>query len=248
MNNGAKEPYSAIASRYDEIVSREADYPKWADFVVRTVKEKAPIMRGADIACGSGYFTRALKRSGAEVFGVDISPYMLSEAKRLSSAEGLNIEYLSGDITRFKSLKKLGFVTAVNDAYNYIPEDKLQKAFSSVCSNLVRDGVFLFDISSEYKLTKVIGNNLFAEDTDDYTYLWFNSCDGEKVVMDITVFDRKGEVYTRNDERQVQYIHSAEKIKKSLSDAGFILDGVYSHLGGAVDENSERLVFIAIKR
>ncbi|MBO4323575.1 MAG: class I SAM-dependent methyltransferase [Clostridia bacterium] len=239
--------YSALSPHYEHLVKGE-EYEKWAEFVLNKIKTYSPTAVGADVACGSGYFTRAIKGKGYDVFGYDISDEMLSEARTLSAKRGQYIEFISGDLIRFKSFKKLGFITVINDGFNYIPPENIEKAFSAAYKNLVKGGLFLFDISSEYKLKNVIANNVFSVDEEDFTYIWFNSlCDGF-VKMDLTFFEKEGNLYRRKDETHVQYIHKMSDIEDKLKSVGFDIKEISGINGEKVDEKSERICFIAVKK
>lgn len=51
-----------------------------------------------DLACGEGYYTRLLRRLGAEkACGIDLSSKMIDLAREQELAEGLGIEYRVGD-------------------------------------------------------------------------------------------------------------------------------------------------------
>lgn len=55
--------------------------------------------RVADIACGSGHFTRRLKRAGAaQVVGMDVSERMVEMARESEASEPLGIEYRVVDV------------------------------------------------------------------------------------------------------------------------------------------------------
>ena len=120
-----------VLSEYYERLNADDEYKKWSERVTETVKKYSPSKVGADVACGTGYFTRALKRNGFEVTGYDISSDMLSEAVTLALNEGLKTEFLFGNLKNFKSLKKLGFVTVINDGFNYLKPEELKKAFKN---------------------------------------------------------------------------------------------------------------------
>ena len=60
MKNNA---YSALAPHYEKLIT-SCDYEQWSQYVYNKVVEYAPIKTGCDIACGSGYFTRFMKKSG----------------------------------------------------------------------------------------------------------------------------------------------------------------------------------------
>ncbi len=129
----------------------------------------------------------------------------------------------------------------MNDCLNYVPQSKLKTAFSRVAASLKKGGVFVFDVSSETKLREIVGNNLFGEDREEITYLWFNKLGEDSVTMDLTIFERRQDgTYARYDERHVQYIHSEEGIIGALSGAGFSVR-TEGHLG---QEKRERINFI----
>ena len=236
--------YSALGGKF-EYLNSDCDYEKWSQYLIRTLNGLNAGACGADVGCGNGYFTRALHKSGKDVCGVDISPEMLTKARELASSEGVRAEFLLGDITKLKLIKKVDFIVAVNDCLNYVSPEKLAAAFSRVRANLKKGGVFVFDVSSEYKLKNVLADNLFAEDLDEITYLWFNKFDGEKVVMDITMFTSAGDgMFKRQDERHIQYVHRTEDVKAALASCGFEVLRIEGHMGEELKDDSLRINFI----
>ena len=140
--------YSALAKVYERLMDGET-YAKWAERIVGLLEENSCGSLGFDLACGSGYFTRAIKRAGYDVTGVDISEEMLTEAKRLCDKENLRIDFLRQDMTCLKSFNKVDFLTVVNDGVNYLSPEKLKKAFTAFYKQLKVEGVLIFDFSTE---------------------------------------------------------------------------------------------------
>lgn len=245
MNN--KRAYGAIAGLYEYLM--DVDYDGWAEYILSTVKPFLKGKRCVDIGCGSGAFTRRFKRSGLDVIGVDLSDDMLAEAIKLTREEGLNITYVKQDMRTFRPMGKVDLITAVTDCLNYLPQDDLPKVFKKFASALSKGGVLFFDVSSEYKIKNVLGNNMFGEDGEDFTYVWFNRQFDGGVEMDISLFTKtEGEVYFKTEEHHVQYAHTVEQLKGALDLAGFDVVKCEGHLGGALVENSERVNVLAIKR
>lgn len=238
-------PYGALASIYEKAIKQ--DYVGWADFIVKTISTLTPTNIGCDAACGSGYFTRALKKYGFNVYGADLSDEMLSQAKMLSDKEGLNIAYFNRSLISFKSPYKLGFVTVINDGFNYLNGNEVLKALKSIYASLESRGVLLFDISSEYKLRNILGNNLYGEDDDEFSYLWFNELEDDHVKIDVSVFEKEGEMYRKREESQIQYIHTMEFIEDCLYKCGFNILSVTGKIGESLNKTSDRIVFTAIK-
>lgn len=238
-----KRPYSALGGAF-EYLNDDCDYERWSQYLIDKLKVAGAGLTGLDAGCGNGYFTRALTKAGYKMQGMDISPEMLSTAVELARKEGINPEFLLGDITKLNLNAKPDFIIAVNDCLNYVPQSKLLQTFKRINKNLKKDGLFIFDISSEEKLKKEIANNLFAEDGEDITWLWFNRLKEDRVEMDVTVFTRREDgAYERADETQTQYIHREEDIISALEEAGFTVQ-TEGHLGGS---KKQRINFICKK-
>lgn len=240
-----KESYSALGGRF-EYLNADCDYLTWSQYLLNKIKSAGNYSTGLDVGCGNGYFTRAFNRAGYKVDGIDISPQMLSEAKRLAAKEGVRCEFLSGDITKLKVGKKVDFCTAVNDCVNYVPKNKLKTAFARIYAATNAGGAFFFDISSEYKIRKILGDNLFGEDREELSYMWFNRQTDDGVEMELTFFIRRDDgLYERADETHFQYAHTENEVICALKEAGFARVEAEGHLGG---DKTERIQFSAFKK
>ena len=246
LNGGIGEAYSVL-SKYYESLAEEDGYEEWGKLVLKLAEKHAKGKKCADLACGSGYFTRLLKKAGYDVFGCDISSEMLTEAEKKSADENLYIEYRNQDISAFKSFEKLDLVTVINDGFNYLGRDKLKRALKAISKNLKSGGALIFDVSSEYKIKNILANNVFAEDLDDLTLLWFNELVENKLTMSLTLFIKDGEKYVRKDEIHVQYAHSVEFIENALREVGLTPVEIFGQAENGVSENDERINFVAIK-
>ena len=236
--------YSALG-RWFEYLNEDCGYEQWSQYLINLLKCNNAGSSGLDIGCGNGYFTRALTRAGYSVTGIDISPEMLDTAQALALKEGIKAEFLLGDITKLKVNGKKDFCVAINDCINYIPKEKLKTALSRVKSCLKKGGIFIFDISSSKKLKDTIGNNLFAEDREDISYIWFNTLEKDSVTMDLTFFERQSKgLYARYDERHIQYIYEEDEVVSALTEAGFSAKAE-GHLG---KDKGDRINFICVRQ
>src|SRR5215468_7431724 len=87
-----------------------------------------------DVACGNGYYTRLLRRSGAaEVVGVDVSEAMIDAARRQEAAEPLGITYRVHDVS---SMPRFGDFDLAVSAYllNYAPSEV---ALTAMCQRIL---------------------------------------------------------------------------------------------------------------
>ena len=240
-----KTAYAHLA-KWFEYLNDDCDYENWSQYLIAKLRPFS-FRTGLDVGCGGGWFTRAFQRAGYQMTGLDISPEMLDFAQEQALKSGLRSEYLLGDITRFRSPKKYGFVTAINDCINYIPKARLLSAFKKVYALLEKDGVFLFDISSERKFKNKIANTVSVDDRDDVTYFSFNKEEEDGVTMEVSLFvRRKDGLFERLDETHRQYRYTEEEILSALAEAGFTVLEKEGHLGEN-SSTSDRICFLAKK-
>jgi len=235
--------YSALADLYEKLIS-DCDYDKWSQYLLNKIQNLTAGKKGLDLACGSGKITRKLASFGYKMTGGDVSEEMLAQAKALSIKERLNIDYYIADLNNLYSRDKFDFVTVINDGINYIKSENLNKVFKGIAKQLTKGGIFIFDVSSEYKLKNVLANNLFGEDDEEYSYLWFNKLYDNRVEMDLSFFIKSGTHYEKKEEKHVQYIHTQKSLVEKLETSGFEI----IEIDPSGEENPLRITFIARKK
>lgn len=241
--------YDKFAKYYDELMY-DCDYFEWSQYLLKLIKKETSGKKIIDLACGSGKHTILLKKAGYDVIGVDNSNTMLEKAIINSRKQMLNIMYLKQDLLNLDIESKFDIATCICDGINYVQD--IFKVFQNVYKALKNKGVFLFDISSEYKQKEILGNNLFTDETENVTYIWQNEFfeKEDKVEMYITFFVKKDNgLYERFDETHVQYAHKEKDIVENLKQAGFKNVRAYIFLtdNEYKGENIERIQFIARK-
>ncbi|HRQ41981.1 MAG TPA: class I SAM-dependent methyltransferase [Chloroflexota bacterium] len=94
-----------------------------------------------DLACGDGYYTRAVRRRGAaSVVGIDLSAEMIRQAQAAEMAEPLGIAYDVGDVTRMGAIGAFDVVTAVYLLQYAATENELQGMVDAIYANLKPGG------------------------------------------------------------------------------------------------------------
>lgn len=233
--------YSVIAKIYDN-ANTDFDYDKYYEFTKHYLTGKV-----VELACGSGAFTAYLVKNVDSVIAVDSCSQMLEIAIQNNFKNRKYIQFVENDLQNFTPPSKVNGVIAVCDGFNYISPDKIKNVFEKIYGYLKNGGYFIFDISSEHKLKNIIGNNIFYEDNDDYTYLWTNKLYDNYVKMDIALFEASGDMYTRADESHIQYIHKVCDLKNILNEIGFDTSVFDGEKFSYYTDNSVRVLFVCKK-
>ena len=234
--------YSVLANYYDKFTQNDCDYVSWSQYLY-CVAAKHGTKEVVDIACGTGKMTQLLLEKGVKVVGVDASEHMLAVARTKCKTT-----FVKQDMRKLTLPHPVDMATCVNDGVNYLKPHELVGFFERVASNLKAGAPFVFDVSSPYKLTTVLGNNVFYLDEQGETLLWSNDTLGDCVQMNLTLFvDDGAGVYTRFDEKHVQYVHTDEQIATALNAAGFTLLEITADYGKEVTPTSLRKCYYAQK-
>lgn len=248
--------YGNFAAVYDFLM-RDVDYKKWAEHIESIMKERnSEVKNILELACGTGNLTLEFTKKGYDIAGIDISVEMLEEARKKAEREKLELVLLNQDMTELDfDLYDLDCVVCGCDGYNYVLDDeKMLNSFSTVYDILKPGGIFIFDISSEYKLREILGDNIFTEVNDEVSYIWENYTEEDICQMDLTFFVKEKEdqlgksLYRRFEETHVQRAYEIYEIKDLLASAGF--DDVEAFGDFTLDSpegDSERIFFAAKK-
>ena len=217
--------YSAFAEVYDRLMD-DVDYGAWADYYLALLA-RAGVRPASvcDCACGTGALSVRFAARGIRVTGVDLSEQMLGRAQERARREGVQAMFVRQDMRALQLPRPVDALVCGCDGVNYLLDDRSLIAFFEHARAAIRPGGALaFDISSAWKLRRVLGNGFFGEDRDDLTYLWTNRFDeaSATVTMELAFFLREPDGrYRRFDETHVQKAHEAVHIANLLSRCGF---------------------------
>lgn len=244
--------YQEFAAVYDRFMD-DFDYPAWADYYLEILKRQG--YGGGEICecgCGTGSLSIELLKRGVKLISSDISEDMLRIASDKARRSGVRARFVREDMRALKLPHSVAAVICACDGVNYLTsQGDVQSFFTAAFDALKSGGVLAFDISSRHKLENVLGNGFFGEERDDAAYLWQNSLDAQKhiVDMDITFFvQERGGLYRRFAERQTQRAHSADEIATWISECGFDKISVFGdRTFDAPHEDEMRLHFTAVK-
>ncbi|CUS99949.1 class I SAM-dependent DNA methyltransferase [Candidatus Chrysopegis kryptomonas] len=241
------EPYTALAEIYD-FVMRDVPYKRWSKYITKLMKNFQPkAKRILDLACGTGTMILLLKKQGFEVDGVDSSAQMIEKAKMKVKSD--DVKFFVSDMLDFKTDKKYDVALCLYDSVNYLPRiENFYKLFENVWGSLDDQGIFIFDISTEYNsIQNAILMNL-SEKHRNFKYVRrsYYLRDERKHINEFEI-EINGEKFF---ERHVQQIYKISEIEDAIKNSGcFEMLACFDDFSFVqASEFSERVHFVLKKK
>jgi len=242
--------YGDFAEIYDELIYEDINYDSMCSRVIEICnKENICFNNYLDLACGTGNVTLRLAKNFKESFAVDLSEDMLREAFEKLKKEKVRCKIICQDMSELSLNRKFDLITSVLDSSNYIiEEEKFVNYLKSVKDHLNDDGLFIFDINSYYKLSNILGNNIYTYSEEDVFYTWENTFEDELLSMYLTFFVKRGELYERFEEEHLERAYTEDFIEEALKEAGLKIIGKFDgYTDKKVSINTERIVYVVKK-
>lgn len=242
--------YKDFAHIYDELINKDIDYKGWVQTILENCTElKIKRKDYLDLGCGTGNITELIASEFISSWAVDLSCDMLTEAEAKMRSKGIKVKFVCQDITELNLNRQFDLITCCLDSTNYIlEEEKLISYFKGIYDHLKDEGVFIFDMNSYYKLTEILGNNVYNHDDENVTYIWENSLEDDIVDMYLTFFVKNGQNYDRFDEEHSERAYKHEKIRDILKLCGLNLVKVMnSYEENIINDKAERITYMVKK-
>lgn len=242
--------YGEFAKIYDELINEDINYDEIAQRI-KEISNKYGIEKTdyLDLACGTGNVSLRVAKDFKNSFAVDLSEDMLREAFEKFKKERIKSRIVCQDMTELSLNHKFDLITCVLDSTNYILEEEdLVNYFKGVVNHLKDDGIFIFDINSYYKLSTILGNNIYTYNSEDVFYSWENIFEDEITNMFLTFFIKDGDLYERFEEEHFERAYKEEDIEKVLEKCGLYILGKYEgYSENKVQDSSERILYVVKK-
>ncbi|WP_125152755.1 class I SAM-dependent DNA methyltransferase [Clostridium rectalis] len=239
--------YRRFASIYDRLIKGDIDYSTWAEKILDICEEFEIEKRDyLDLACGTGNITQEISKDFINTWAVDLSYNMLTEAEEKLREKGIKGKFICQDISKLTLNKEFDLITCCLDSTNYLIKDSdIKSYFQSVFKHLKKNGIFIFDINSYYKLTNILGNNIYNYDEDDVYYIWENILEHDIVDMYLTFFVREGDLYKRFDEFHRERAYTQNYIETLIDETGFQIKQILNNYENIpIDNKCERIVYV----
>lgn len=243
--------YGVFAEFYDKLTGN-VHYKERADYLLEICKKWGHYTGiTLDLACGTGTLTLELKRRGVDVYGIDGSQEMLSEASMKAFEEDLDVLFLCQKMQSIDLYGTIDTCFCTLDSINHlIKAEDVKKTFQKVSLFMNKGGLFVFDVNTVYKHREVLKDNVFVFDTDEVYCVWQNTPVDEyveEISLDFFIPDPKGR-YIRERECFRERAYETDELRGMLIDAGFKLNAVYGDMSFESPKDKEqRLYFVSEK-
>ncbi|MDP4088098.1 MAG: class I SAM-dependent methyltransferase [Bacillota bacterium] len=239
--------YNRFAEIYDGLIAEDVDYALWRDFIIGKCSQyNIPMKDYLDLGCGTGNLSLIIGKLFSRCWCVDLSEDMLIIAEEKFRENRIKARFIMQNMIDLNLNTKFNLITSSLDCINYLTGDgDLDKLFSRIHAHLKDDGLFIFDINSEYKLKNILGENTFTYNSDEVVYIWENRIESEIVEMELTFFVKCDDFYERFDECHRERIYSHSDIRTSLNNNGLmIIDTLDNYTDQKPSYESERITYI----
>lgn len=225
--------YNSFAMVYDAFMDN-IPYNEWFNYLHDLLIEHG-VKDGIilDLGCGTGNITIPLSQCGYDMIGLDNSLDMLNIARSKNTVGDKEILYLYQDMREFELYGTVNAVVSICDSINYITDpNELVNVFKLVNNYLDPKGLFIFDFNSKYYYENILGDNTFAEDREDISFIWDNFYDNENYIneFDLNIFvsnmlldendSTDSGLYKKFTETHYQRGYDLKEIKDTINKSG----------------------------
>lgn len=216
------------------------------DFLERALQISAPA-RVLDIGCGFGRHAIELAARGYVVTGIDLSPELLAEARKISIKEGVSVTWIEKDMRQIEFDAEFDAVICLFTSFGYFDsEEEDLEVLRRVSKALRRGARLVLDVENrDGLLMRYVSRD------------WWQTKSGD-LVMEERRFDPvKGRGHTKivlvSERRKIEHNlsirwYSVPELERMLEDAGIRIHHLYGGLDGSeFDLDAMRLVVVGEK-
>lgn len=212
--------YGDFAYFYDKLMY-DLDYEKIYKFIREVLGKKSLEPKLIlEMACGTGGLTEKLARD-YKLHAFDLSDDMLSVCE--NKIRSKNLKLFKQNMAGFSAPSTYDAIISVGDSLNYLTDERdFEAAIKSAYAHLKEDGIFIFDLNTEYKFKNI--PPVTVDEVDDVLYIWENIYDEEKKLNTYGVnFFRniKDNDYKRFYEEHLERAYDLSFVKNLLEKIGF---------------------------
>ena len=195
-----------------------------------------------DLACGAGRHLRILREKGYDVWGLDLSPYMLSKAQK---SHTFTDKLIRGDIRCLPFRPHFDLVLNLFTSFGYFDDEGNLQALREANRVLKKEGRIIVDyFNYEYTLNHLVPNSSrrIEEKTFDEERRFDEK--SQRIIKKITVKEGKSSSVYYESLR----CYSLSEFRKLFERAGFAVTEVYGdYKCGELTNQFPRMIMIGDK-
>ncbi len=218
--------YSVFAKYYDAYMDH-VNYDDWAEFILDKYHDFTDLDLKTifELACGTANLSTRMVEKGYKVFASDNSAEMLKIADSKKFKPILFYHNFLNPIP----VKDIDLILLIFDSINYISDKQdIEKLFVNVYNALNYNGIFIFDISTIKNCQDNFDGFVNLEDTSTSYFIHESTYSGNKLISNLTFFEKQGFLYKRRDEKHIQYIYETKTILDIIEKSPLKLKGYFS--------------------
>lgn len=214
--------YGPLAQWYDQLTG-DVPYGEFADFYeAQFAGDGGEFALLLDLCCGTGTLTALMTERGYELIGVDASFDMLMQAREKAAGLETPPLFLCQDVAELDLYGTVDAAYCSLDGMNYIAPELLPELFHRLRLFIRPGGLFIFDLRSPDWLRSMDGQ-VYVDEQEDLLCLWRADMDEDEslVVYGMDIFSAEGELWRRQSEEHIEYVHEFDTLKTLLENEGF---------------------------
>jgi SAM-dependent methyltransferase len=204
-----------------------------------------PPARVLDLGCGPGRHSLEMARRGYHVTGVDACHHYITQAAATSEDEGLEVEWVEGDMHSFVSSSLVDLALSLYSSMGYHTDEDDRQLIAGAFHALLPGGVFVLDLMSQETFEEGIVTEDSFQVGEKYLHRRIEWDGASRVMMDweVTAPDHPPRFYPTEFR-----LYNRPELEAMLMAAGFVDIVAFGNLVGApFDEDAEHLVLVARK-
>lgn len=240
--------YGPLAHWYDRL-TRDVSYSDFADWYEGWFARcGCEIHTLLDLCCGTGTLAYMMAERGYELLASDASPDMLMAAREKAALLPPDAVPPLLICQSAEELDLYGTVDAAYsslDSFSYLPRQTMDEVFRRLHLFVRPGGLLIFDIRTE-EFLRGMDSQVCVDETEDVLCLWRGRFDEETLSLTygMDLFSREGELWQRDGEEHVEYVHPPQELRAQLEKAGFTEFAVH----GDGPQGGEGRIIITAKR
>ena len=232
--------YADFARFYDQVMGdRTPVIERIRGYVRRYLPDAGTLL---ELGCGTGAVLAGLA-DGMRVTGIDRSPEMLAAATGRNLA---GARLVQADITEFSLGTRFDVVICVFDTLNHLPAfGAWQAMFGRVDAHLAEHGLFVFDVNTVGRLSRLAAAPSYVEDFGPHTLIMdVTAGEGGVYPWDVRIFERvEGDQFRLHHERIGELGVPLARIHEALAPRFELLEATDTG-GRPVNDESDRAYFV----